>query len=48
MKLNSTTDKNFDGDIEHDILLIWGEEKRIITGADIFGLLLKGMSPIEK
>lgn len=48
MKLNSTTDKNFDGDIEHDVLLIWGEEKRIITGADIFGLLLKGMSPIEK
>jgi len=45
MKLNTSTDKNFDGDIEHDVLLIWGEEKRIITGGDIFGLLLKGMSP---
>ncbi|MDE8601399.1 CNNM domain-containing protein [Marinomonas sp. RSW2] len=48
MKLNASTDKNFDGDIEHDVLLIWGDEKRIITGADIFGLLLKGMSSVEK
>jgi metal transporter CNNM len=48
MKLNASTDKNFDGDIEHDILLVWGSEKRIITGADIFGLLLKGMSSVEK
>ena len=45
MKVNSSTDKNFDGVIEHDVLLIWGEQKRIITGADIFGLLLKGMLP---
>ena len=49
MKSNTSTDKNFDGVIEHDVLLIWGENKRIITGADIFGLLLKGMLPsIEK
>lgn len=45
MKVNTSTDKNFDGVIEHDVLLIWGEQKRIITGADIFGLLLKGMLP---
>lgn len=45
MKVNSSLDKNFDGVIEHDVLLVWGENKRIITGADIFGLLLKGMSP---
>ncbi|MBA6253287.1 MULTISPECIES: DUF21 domain-containing protein [unclassified Colwellia] len=45
MKVNTSTDKNFDGVIEHDVLLIWGETKRIITGADIFGLLLKGMLP---
>jgi CBS domain containing-hemolysin-like protein len=48
MKVNTSTDKNFDGVIEHDVLLIWGEAKRIITGADIFGLLLKGMMPNTK
>ncbi len=45
MKVNTSTDQNFDGVIEHDVLLIWGETKRIITGADIFGRLLKGMLP---
>lgn len=39
----SACDKTFDGAIERDVLLIWGDNKRIITGADIFGLLLKGM-----
>tara|TARA_R110000744_G_scaffold66286_4_gene135417 strand:- start:233 stop:1387 length:1155 start_codon:yes stop_codon:yes gene_type:complete len=49
MKVNTSIDKNFDGVIEHDVLLVWGETKRIITGADIFGRLLKGMLPlIEK
>jgi metal transporter CNNM len=37
-------DTSFDGAIEHDVVLVWGAEKRIITGADIFGRLLKGMS----
>ncbi|WP_448245709.1 DUF21 domain-containing protein [Thalassotalea agariperforans] len=45
IKVNTSIDKHFDGVIEHDVLLIWGEEKRIITGADIFGRLLKGMLP---
>ncbi|PKI16572.1 DUF21 domain-containing protein [Colwellia sp. 12G3] len=47
MKISESTDKSFDGVIEHDVLLVWGESKRIITGADIFGLLLKGMQPPE-
>lgn len=47
MKMSESTDKLFDGVIEHDVLLVWGENKRIITGADIFGLLLKGMQPPE-
>jgi metal transporter CNNM len=47
MKMSESIDKSFDGAIERDVLLIWGENKRIITGADIFGLLLKGMQPQE-
>lgn len=30
--------------IEKDIILIWGEERRIITGADILGRLLRGIA----
>lgn len=45
MKMSESTDKAFDGVIEHDVLLVWGDNKRIITGADIFGLLLQGMEP---
>lgn len=30
--------------IEHDLILIWGKEKRIITGTDIPGRLLRGIS----
>ncbi len=48
MKVNTSIDKNFDGVIQHDVLLIWGDTKRIITGADIFGRLLKGMLPAPK
>jgi metal transporter CNNM len=30
--------------IDRDIILVWGEEKRIITGADILGRLLRGIA----
>lgn len=29
--------------IDHDIILVWGDEKRIITGADILGRLMRGI-----
>jgi metal transporter CNNM len=29
--------------IDHDLILVWGEQKRIITGADILGRLLRGI-----
>jgi hypothetical protein len=29
--------------IDEDIILIWGTERRIITGADILGRLLRGI-----
>jgi len=30
--------------IEHDLILIWSEQKRVITGADILGRLLRGIT----
>lgn len=30
--------------IDNDLILVWAEEKRIITGADILGRLLRGIS----
>lgn len=44
IRANHSADKSFDGAIDDDVVLVWGDEKRIITGADIFGRLLKGMS----
>lgn len=37
------SDKYCDAVIDNDIILVWSEEKRIITGADILGRLLKGI-----
>lgn len=36
-------DKHHDDAIEFDVVLVWGKEPRIITGADLFGRLLKGI-----
>jgi len=33
--------------IEQDIVLLWGAHKRIITGADILGRLMRGISTKE-
>jgi metal transporter CNNM len=30
--------------IDNDHILIWGEQKRIITGADLLGRLLRGIA----
>jgi hypothetical protein len=30
--------------IEHDLILVWGKQKRIITGADLLGRLLRGIA----
>ena len=29
--------------IDHDLILVWEEEKRIVTGADILGRLFRGI-----
>ena len=33
--------------IDNDLILVWGTEKRIITGADLLGRLLRGISTRE-
>ncbi len=43
LKGSRTMDRHNDSEIEHDVVLVWAEEKRIITGADILGRLFKGI-----
>lgn len=42
LKTNESLDHDHDGDIEVDVVLVWTEQPRIITGADILGRLLRG------
>ena len=39
--------KPHDDVIEQDIILLWGEDKRILTGGDILGRLMRGISNKE-
>ena len=34
--------------VDTDIILVWGRQKRIITGADLLGRLLRGIATLEK
>jgi len=43
-KLKINMNASSDDPIKHDVLLFWGDDmKRVITGADVFGRLLKGI-----
>jgi hypothetical protein len=33
--------------IDNDLILVWGPQKRIITGADLLGRLLRGIAKVE-
>lgn len=44
LKLQVNPIDNTDDVIDHDLILLWGKERRIITGADILGRLLRGIS----
>ena len=33
--------------IDEDIMLFWGDEKRVITGSDVLGRLLRGIAQLE-
>ena len=42
-KLKVHPERSDDDVIDDDIILFWGQEKRIITGSDILGRLLRGI-----
>ena len=44
LKINEKDSKHHDGVITDDVILLWGEKKKIITGGDILGRLLKGVA----
>lgn len=33
--------------VDHDIILLWGSQRRVITGADLLGRLLRGIAVVE-
>jgi hypothetical protein len=35
--------KGEDASIPNDLILLWGEDRRVITGADLLGRLLRGI-----
>jgi hypothetical protein len=41
-RLRYTLSKSMDAIIEHDVILLWGESKRVITGTDVLGRDTRG------
>ena len=33
--------------VDHDLILVWGEQRRIITGSDLLGRLLRNIATVE-
>jgi len=46
-RLRVKPERSDDDVIDEDVILVWNEEKRVITGADILGRLLRGIVPSE-
>jgi len=44
LKLRVKPETAEDDVIDHDVILVWSNEKRVITGADILGRLLRGIA----
>ena len=48
VKLKVVPQRTEDDVIDEDIILLWGDTKRVITGADILGRLMRGIVPLHK
>jgi hypothetical protein len=46
-RLKVHPERTDDDVIDEDIILVWGAKKRIITGADLLGRLLRGITTLE-
>lgn len=44
IKLRVQPETTGDDVIDEDVILVWGDEKRVITGADILGRLMRGIA----
>lgn len=49
-RLNVKPDHCQDDVVDHDVILVWDEHKRVITGADVLGRLLRGIvrNPLDE
>jgi metal transporter CNNM len=47
-RMKVTVEHPEDDVVDDDMILVWGEQKRIITGADLLGRLLRGIAIQEK
>jgi hypothetical protein len=47
LRLMSASSKTSEEVIEYDLVLVWAEQQRVITGSDIMGRLLRGVTPLK-
>lgn len=47
LRLKVISERDGDDVIDHDIILLWGDRRRVITGADILGRLMRGVTQIQ-
>lgn len=45
--LTATASRGSEDVIEYDLVLVWAEQRRVITGSDILGRLLRGVTPLN-
>jgi hypothetical protein len=43
----STSGNVSDDVVEYDLVLVWAEQRRVITGSDILGRLLRGVTTLK-
>ena len=46
-RLKVVQERPDDDVIDNDLILVWGSQRRIITGSDLLGRLLRGIATVE-
>jgi metal transporter CNNM len=46
-KMRVVQERPGDDVIDHDLILVWSSQKRIITGSDLLGRLLRNIATVE-